>query len=1001
MAQMAAHAAALRPTHAANAGRRAFRLLLCSWALLSAAPVLAQDAPIVAELRVEEEGRLVTDPEVLALIETAVGQPFSMQSVKESQDHLNTLNRFDDIQVIRDDVPGGIRVTYQLVPRRPIDRTEFRGTLGLDKGDLEREIREQYGAAPPESRVDQATERLRTLYRDHGYPSARITADIVNRADAFRRTLVLSIEAGPRALIKRIEWDLDEAAPPEGVSARPSIREGRTYDADQIRRALDRYVTDLREKGFYESAAQLGTPSFEADGAVVPIFVRRGRRVRIVWAGDPIPQADQDRLVPVEQEASVDETLLENWTLAIESDLRAQGFKDASVQRASSGASAPELTITFTITKGPRYVVSGIAFSGQTDRTELELHGALGIKEGEPFVQAALDEGASRIRAAYEARGFNSASVKADFSVVTPELPVDGMRRVRIAVAIDEGVREVVRSIGFDGNASTPDSRLLGLVTVSEGEAFWAADLLRSRENILIDYLDRGYLDVNVPVPLLSREDSQVDILFRVTEGPQVVVDRIVIDGNQRTSRRTIERELQIKEGEPLGERLRLDSEARLRELGLFRRVRIDVRRHRSDSRADAIVVVAEADPSMIGGGGGLEISSRLRATQVVGEESLGLEERIEVAPRAFFEIGRRNMGGKNRSINLFTRVSAKSEDTVLENGIVESSYGVNEYRVFATYREPKLFATPVNILLTGIAERAIRPSYSFETREGRAEVFGTLSSSVSGAVRFSIEQTDVESNVPPEQAPLIDRLFPDVRLSKVSGSLVRNTRDDDLNPSRGTFLSADAEFAARALGSEVAYVKGLIQGVWYRKLPVRQRTVFVLRGILGAARGAPRDAVKLDPGGGPVLDLEGNPIVESIVDLPASERFFAGGSTTNRGFSDDRLGDEGTITPEGYPLGGNGEVILNGEVRVGITRIGNDTVAGVAFVDAGNVFKLASDISLMNLRPAAGFGVHYYWRLLPVRVELGFNLDRRELAPGSMTFERGHVLHISLGPAF
>ena len=65
----------------------------------------------------------------------------------------------------------------------------------------------------------------------------------------------------------------------------------------------------------------------------------------------------------------------------------------------------------------------------------------------------------------------------------------------------------------------------------------------------------------------------------------------------------------------------------------------------------------------------------------------------------------------------------------------------------------------------------------------------------------------------------------------------------------------------------------------------------------------------------------------------------------------------------------------------------------------AGNIFPKASDLNLMDLRPAAGFGVHYKSPVGPIRVELGFNLARRELVPG--TLERRTVLHISLGQAF
>jgi outer membrane protein insertion porin family len=966
---------------------------LASCLSLVGVPAAAQDGPIITELRVEQEGRPVTDPDVIGLISTTVGRPYSMQAVRRSWQHLDALNRFDDIVVAREDAGSGIRLVYRLVPRRPIDRLQFRGMLGLDEADLRRELRDQYGTAPPESRVPQAVERLQQFYLDHGFPSARVTPSLLERPEEYRKTLVLTVDAGPRALVTAFDIDQDAAAP--GMPASPELRTGRPYDVDEIRKTLDRYVADLREKGFYGATAQAGTPRFGPEGVVVPIFLRRGRRVRVTWEGDPISKSDQERLVPVRREASVDETLLEDWTLAIETDLRAQGYRDVAVERRSSLPSDPELVITFSIKKGPRYLVSRIVFTGQKYHNELELRDTLGLKEGQPFMQLALAVGLSRVVELYRADGFQSVSLKPDPAVVLPEHPSDGTRGVNITVVVNEGARRVVRSVAFDGVTPDLEPRLREVIAFGEGAPFSEAELHRSRDDILFDYRDRGYLDVSVPQPLLTTapEGGETDILFRVVEGPQIVVDRFIIEGNERTSRRTIERELTLAVGQPFGERLRIDSEARLRALGLFRRVRIDARRHKDDDRADAVVIVVESPPRMIGGGGGLEISSRLRTI----EEGV-VEERLEVAPRGFLEMGRRNMWGKNRSVTGFARVSAKAEDELMENGEVRSSYGINEYRIFATYREPRVFDTRFNALITGIGERVIRPSYGFETIEARAELLGSQVGNLNGAVRFSIENTDLFGiKVPPEELPLIDRLFPDVRLSKVSLNVVRNTRNDELNPSRGTFMSADGEFAARAIGSEVGYVKGFVQGIWYRQMPVPLRTVVVLRGILGAAHGFARAVAQFEPDGTPVLDGNGDPLIETVQDLPASERFFAGGSTTNRGFTDDRLGNEDTITEAGYPLGGNGEIILNGEVRVGILR----SVAGVAFVDAGNIFKRAADLSFTNLRPAAGFGVHYYSRYLPVRVELGFNLDRRELSPGTGAFERGHVLHVSLGPAF
>jgi outer membrane protein insertion porin family len=62
-------------------------------------------------------------------------------------------------------------------------------------------------------------------------------------------------------------------------------------------------------------------------------------------------------------------------------------------------------------------------------------------------------------------------------------------------------------------------------------------------------------------------------------------------------------------------------------------------------------------------------------------------------------------------------------------------------------------------------------------------------------------------------------------------------------------------------------------------------------------------------------------------------------------------------------------------------------------------VFPRASDIDLTEVRPAAGFGLRYRSPVGPVRIDLGFNLDPRELVPGRL--EKRNVLHVSLGQAF
>src|SRR4029077_9817932 len=128
---------------------------------------------------------------------------------------------------------------------------------------------------------------------------------------------------------------------------------------------------------------------------------------------------------------------------------------------------------------------------------------------------------------------------------------------------------------------------------------------------------------------------------------------------------------------------------------------RITELRHGDETTRDLLVTVEEAPATTAGYGGGVEAA--LRAQRTVDE---GVVERLEVAPRAFFEIGRRNLFGKNRSVNLLTRVSLRPNEPTTslstENPVVEgSTFGFREYRVLGTFREPRAFGSAADASLT------------------------------------------------------------------------------------------------------------------------------------------------------------------------------------------------------------------------------------------------------------------------------------------------------------
>jgi outer membrane translocation and assembly module TamA len=66
--------------------------------------------------------------------------------------------------------------------------------------------------------------------------------------------------------------------------------------------------------------------------------------------------------------------------------------------------------------------------------------------------------------------------------------------------------------------------------------------------------------------------------------------------------------------------------------------------------------------------------------------------------------------------------------------------------------------------------------------------------------------------------------------------------------------------------------------------------------------------------------------------------------------------------------------------------------------VDAGNVYRLASTFQPTTLQPAVGVGLRYKSPIGPIRVDVGFNLNRRVLG----TEREGlTVVSFGIGQAF
>jgi outer membrane protein insertion porin family len=185
--------------------------------------------------------------------------------------------------------------------------------------------------------------------------------------------------------------------------------------------------------------------------------------------------------------------------------------------------------------------------------------------------------------------------------------------------------------------------------------------------------------------------------------------------------------------------------------------------------------------------------------------------------------------------------------------------------------------------------------------------------------------------DLPPDSLELLP-----VHSAKLNAGFYSDRRDDPSDPTKGWFISANWEQAVRALGSDYASGKVLLQQAAYRAL---ERLTVAGRVQLGTGYGE-----------------------EALL---RSERFLLGGATTVRGYSEGSLGPRDIL---GFPAGGDALLNLNGELRFPV----RGWVQGVAFVDAGNVFAERNDLSFRDLAFGYGVGLRLASPYAMLRVDFG-----------------------------
>ncbi|MCC6165321.1 MAG: BamA/TamA family outer membrane protein [Acidobacteria bacterium] len=994
------------------------------------------------------DGVPTTDRGLAQLLDVAIGRPLDPAQVRSSIEHFVHMRRFATVDVYAEPTGTGVLVRVELASVQRIGEVRVDGALRQFGGDIVRAVRERLGSSALASDAGQAVGVANDVLGSHGFlrPQTETRIETTKRRDVV--TLVLTGDPGPRWHVGQVTVTGVPQADRSVTVAALDIRPGMPYDRDSIDRHIERYTHRLREAGYYEAVVRTTpVPGQDETSIDMTVDVARGPLVSLSFEGDSLPPRVRRELVPIQAEASVDEDLLEDSRNRIVTWLQERGYWRARVsytrrqtdnrqpatgnrppeadgdrqpatgnrqpdgdggRQPATGNGQPEglpgtgrseqaddrLEVVYSIARGRLYRVRSVQIGGARTASEAMLRQRVSLPIGQPFVPSALATGITAITQHYHDNGYPAVRVEqALVDVSEPSLSpdVDGLLDVRLRV--DEGARATLSSVAFEAAAAMDESVLRSVLTVAPGQPFSSAAVVASREAVLRRYLDEGFRHAQIEARLDAGDTpGAIAVTFVLTEGRQTIVDRILVVGHVRTSEDTIRRELRIASGQPYGLGRVFESQRRLTALGLFRSVRITDVGQDGHAERDVVVTVEEAPVTTLGYGAGLQGGQRLRTVADTG----AVDETFEFAARGFLEAGRRNLWGKNRTLGLFLRASVRPRDYPGDPDRDGSGLALNEYRVLGTWREPRAFGDSANLDVTTFVEQAIRSSFSFRRQQARVDWSRLLGEHTTFVARYGIGRTELfDARVAPEDQLNVDRLFPQVRISSVTSSVIRDTRDDPLDPGRGTFVAVDGELAGRSIGSEVGFNKTLLQGFIYRRLPGALRVVVAGGARLGLARGLPRELARIGDDGQPLFGPDGVALVDVVTDLPAAERFFAGGDNTVRGFAQDRLGEPATLDRNGLPTGGNALLIFNSEVRVPVWR----GLVAAGFIDAGNVFQRVSNLDLARIRGAAGVGVRYLSPIGPIRVDLGFKLSPMTFANGMK--ESRTALHITVGQAF
>ena len=968
-------------------------LLSTQWVFGQQSTKVSYDGQKVASVELVANPNMDVD-QYKSLIQQKAGTAYSTKQVNATISALKNTGIFSDVQLKVTPDPAGLHLTFTLEPALYFGIFDFPGALKVfSYTRLLQVIDIPAETTYTKDKVAAAGGALQKFFISSGFFQAQVQVDPHLDQQHLLANVTFHCKLGPRAKIGKLEVT---GAPPkeearlehDAKSLRAtltgaSLKPGKKFTPKRINAGIALMKRDLAGQRRLASRVEFDHAGYHPDtnhadvyvktelGPVVNISVKGARLSWIPF----LSSRRQKQLIPIYSEGSIDPDLVEEGRRNLANFFQDKGYFDVKVTT-DYQTSPDKIMLVYNIVKGHKHKVQQVAFRGNRHFDEDLLMDDVSVKPHKWFFLSSgkysdklVAESVKSLKTFYQNHGYEDVKVDKDV--------VDREPKIYVTFLITEGPETIVDNLFLRGNYHIAGHELApkGGFNLQPGRPFSPKGLADDRAHLMATYLDRGYLNAEFDskVDRLINDPHRVNVFYKVQEKQQVHVDQTLYLGAKSTRASLLHKTANIPPESPLSQSSTLTAESKLYELGVFDWASVEPRRPITDqNQEDVVVKVHEARKNSIDYGFGLQVARRggnlptgtiaLPGLPPVstGTNNFTFAEKTFVSPRGSVTYTRNNVRGLAETFSVSGLMSRLDQ------------------RAVASYKDPHFKLSGWSSLVSTSWERTTEnPIFEARLANGTWQLEKPLNKDGSRRVqvRYQFQKTSLSNLVIPGLVLPQDR---NVRLSTVSGTWIRDTRDKPLDAHLGFYQTLDLGITPTAFGSNTNFIRFLGQNSYYK--PVGP-LVWANRVEWGAAKG-----------------FAGNYV-------PTSELFFTGGETSLRGFPINGAGPQRTVpacanpankatcTNIRVPMGGNQLFIFNSELRFPLYILKN--LGAATFYDGGNVYRAINLSQLYNnYTNTVGAGLRYATPVGPIRFDVGKNLNP---IPGIKSLQ----FFVTIGQAF